>query len=408
MTLKWAAGGGRIGRRAVALGTAAGLALAIAAPGALAQDAIRVGGMVSITGGGAAIGTTARMGWDLAVKEINAAGGILGRQVEFVLADTQTDPTHAVGEARRLIENEGIAAMVGPVTSQEVIPVTAVTTEKGIAQFTTAASTTITPAVAPYHFSNSPTGLNQMIANIDYAIDVMGAMKIALITDNGGMSKAAASEIVDYMTGRGHAPVIVQEFAFRAEDMTPQLFSMREAGADAVLIIGSLVDDFRTFLRNRDEIGWTVPVLGNLTLSNYAAGIARDLGPEVFEGVLSVQFTGMTYCPGEPEGTSMFARFADRARAEYPDIDRVGGPSAISPYYIEPLILKAAAEGAGSLDGAAIAAWMVANAGSIENMLGTFAASDTSHFLPSADAMAVVRNAFAPRPDGLVERVVCN
>ncbi|MCL4186243.1 MAG: ABC transporter substrate-binding protein [Rhodobacteraceae bacterium] len=408
MTLERAARGGRIGRRALTLGAATGLALAVAVPGGWAQEAIRMGGMVSVTGGGAAIGTTARMGWELAIKEINAAGGIMGRPVEFVLADTQTDPTHAVSEARRLIENEGVQAMVGPVTSQEVIPVTAVTTEKGIAQVTTAASTTITPEVAPYHFSNSPTGLNQMIANIDYAIDVMGAQKIALITDNGGMSKAAASEIVEYMTGRGHAPVIVQEFAFRAEDMTPQLFSMREAGADAVLIIGSLVDDVRTFLRNRDEIGWGVPVLGSLTLTNYAVGVARDLGPEVFEGVLSVQFRGMTYCPGEPEGTSMFAQFAARARAEYPDIDRVGGPSAISPYYIEPLILKAAIEGAGSLEGAAVAAWIVANAGSIENMLGTFAASDTSHFLPSSDAMAVVKNAYAPRADGLVERVVCD
>lgn len=363
--------------------------------------------MVSITGGGAVIGTTARMGWDLAVKEINAAGGIMGRPVAFVLADTQTDPTHAVSEARRLIENEGIEAMVGPVTSQEVIPVTAVTTEKGIAQFTTAASTTITPQVAPFHFSNSPTGLNQMIANVDYAITVMGAQKIALITDNGGMSKAAASEIAEYMTGRGHAPVIVQEFAFRTEDMTPQLFSMREAGADAVLIIGSLADDFRTFLRNRDEIGWDVPVLGSLTLTNYAVGIARDLGTEVFDGVMSVQFTGMTYCPGDAEGTSMFARFVARARAEYPDIDKAGGPAAITPYYVEPFILKAAVEGAGSLEGAAVAAWVEANAGSIENMLGTFAASGTSHFLPSSDAMAVVRNAYAPRADGLVERVVC-
>jgi ABC-type branched-subunit amino acid transport system substrate-binding protein len=297
--------------------------------------------------------------------------------------------------------------MVGPVTSQETIPVTAVNTEFNIAQITTAASPTLTPEAAPYHFSNSPTGLNQMIANITYAIEVLGAQHIALISDNGGMSQAAAAEIAAYMTDLGHPLVTVQEFAFRAEDMTPQLFSMRQAGADAVLLINSLVDDTRKLLQNREEIGWDVPVLASLTTTNYAVGIARDIGVEAFEGVVSVQFSGMTYCPGDEIGSSAFARFAARATAAYPDIASVGGPSGIAPFYVEPLILAQAINGAGTTDGAAVAAWIEANAASIDNMLGTFGASSESHFLPSADAMVVVQNAFSQREDGLVERAQC-
>lgn len=125
-----------------------------------------------------------------------------------------------------------------------------------------------------------------MIANITYAIEVLGAQHIALISDNGGMSQAAAAEIAAYMTDLGHPLVTVQEFAFRAEDMTPQLFSMRQAGADAVLLINSLVDDTRKLLQNREEIGWDVPVLASLTTTNYAVGIARDIGVEAFEGVV--------------------------------------------------------------------------------------------------------------------------
>lgn len=392
------------------LAVTASAVLALAANGALAQSAepFQMGALVSITGGGAAIGTAASMGWELAVAEINAAGGIMGRQVVLTIADTATDPTHAVSEARRLIENIGVLGFVGPVTSQETIPVTAVTTEAGLAQITTAASPTLTPELAPYHFSNSPTGLNQMIANITYAIEVLGAENIALISDNGGMSQAAAAEIGAYMESLGHPLVAVQEFAFRTEDVTPQLFSLREAGADAVLLINSLVDDTRRLLQNRDEIGWDVPVLASLTLTNYAVGIARDLGPEVFEGVMSVQFSGMTYCPGDEVGSSAFAQYAARATAAYPDIANVGGPSGIAPFYVEPLILAQAIEGAGSTDGAAVAAWIEANAASIENMLGTFGATSTSHFLPSADAMVVVQNPYEQREDGLVQRMVCN
>ncbi|WP_010141992.1 ABC transporter substrate-binding protein [Oceanicola sp. S124] len=369
---------------------------------------LQLGAIVSITGGGAAIGTTATMGWELAVKEINEAGGIMGRQVELTIADSETDPTHGVSEARRLIDNVGIEALVGPVTSQETIPVTTVTGEAGILQITTAASATLTPEAAPYHFSNSPTGLNQMIANIKYAVEVLGAEQIALITDNGGMSQAAAAEIAAYMEELGTPLVAVQEFAFRTEDMTPQLFSLRKAGADAVLLINSLVDDTRRFLQNRDEIGWDVPVLGSLTVSNYAVGIANDLGEEVFDNVLSVQFSGMTYCPGDAVGESAFAKFAAAATEAYPDIASVGGPSGIAPYYVEPWIVAHAMEAAGTTDGATVAKWIEENSASIPNMLGTFGASTETHFLPSADAMVVVKNAYLQREDGLVERAQCD
>jgi ABC-type branched-subunit amino acid transport system substrate-binding protein len=394
-------------RNYTAIGTAI---VALSTGAALAQDQepFQMGAIVSITGGGAAIGTAASMGWELAVEEINEAGGIMGRPVELTIADSETDPTHAVSEARRLIENVGIGGMVGPVTSQETIPVTTVLTEAGVAQITTAASPTLTPDLAPYHFSNSPTGLNQMIANINYAIDVLGAENIALISDNGGMSQAAAAEIAAYMEELGTPLVEVQEFAFRAEDMTPQIFSMRQSGADAILLINSLVDDTRRFLQNREEIGWYVPVLGSLTLTNYAVGIANDLGEEVFEDVVSVQFSGMTYCEGDPIGESAFAQYAARATEAYPDIASVGGPSGIAPFYVEPLILAQAIEGAGTTDGAEVAAWIEANAAEIENMLGTFGADSSNHFLPSADAMVVVRNPFSQREDGLVERIQCD
>lgn len=390
------------------LGLCAVMAFGLASAQAGAQEPLKLGGMVSLTGNGASIGKVAEIGWRMAVEDINAQGGIAGRPVEFILADTLTDPTHALGEARRLIENVGIEAMVGPVTSQEVIPVTAVTTAANLPQITAASSATLTPQAAPYHFSNSPTGLAQMVPNIDYAIDVLGLTKLAIISDNGGMSKDAVAEMIRYLKSRELEPVEVQEFAFRTEDMTPQLFSLRSSGAEAVLIINSLGDDARKFLQNRDEIGWGVPVFGSLTMTNFSVGNAKILGQEAFEGVNSVQFVGMTYCAGDPVGASAYARFDKRAKETVSDLERLGGSSSIIPYYIEPFIVKAAIEGAGSTDGDKVAAWIEANAASMDNMLGTFSASSETHFLPSSKTLVVVKNAFAPREDGLTERARCD
>lgn len=385
----------------------AGTALAALPVVALGQESIRLGGIASMSGAGTTVGNVARLGWQVAVEEINAAGGIDGKQVELVLGDSQTDPTHGVSEVRRLIGNQGIVALVGPITSQETIPIATVTTEANIAQISTAASPDLTPQAAPYHFSNSPTGLNQMIPAIRHAIEVLGTKKIAIISDNGGMSKAAVSEMTDYMTEQGAPPVIVQEFAFKSEDMTPQIFSMRSSGAEAVLLINSIGDDARKFLQNVDEIGWDVPVLGNLTTSNYAVGNARILGEEAFEDVYGVQFVGMTFCPGDPVGESPFAKFAALAAEKVPDLEKLGGAAALAPFYVEPWILKHAIEGADSTEGKAVAAWIEANAATMPNVLGELHADQTTHFLPSERALAVVKSPHVHREDGLVERAQC-
>lgn len=393
-------------RRVTLLASTAAAVLALGGA-AFAQDTIKMGGIMSMTGGGASIGVNADLAWKMAVAEINAAGGILGKQVEFILADTATDPTHGVSEVRRLIENEGIVLLVGPATSQETIPITAVTTEKKLIQLSTAASTQLTPEFAPYHFSDSVTGLNQMRAGIDYALDVLGLKKLGLISDNGGMSKAAVTEIVDYMKSRGVEPVIVQEFPFRTEDMTPQLFSMRSAGAEAILLINSIGDDSRKLLENRLDIGWDVPVLASQTMTNYAVGNAEILGAEAFNDVYSAQFVGMTYCPGDAVGESTFAKFAARAHEQIPDLDRMGGAAALNPYYIQPLILAAAANGAGTTDGDAMKAWLEANASQISVQTGALEASGTNHFLPAPESIVVVKEPHLVREDGLVQRAAC-
>ncbi|MDI6028551.1 ABC transporter substrate-binding protein [Corticibacterium sp. UT-5YL-CI-8] len=380
---------------------------AVAVPGAHAEDTIKMGGIVSLTGGGASIGAVAEQAWRMAVDEINESGGILGKKVELVLADTATDPTHAVSELRRLIENEKIQLLVGPATSQETIPLVAVTNEKKVAQVSTAASTQLTPEFAPYHFSDSVTGLNQMRPNVDYAIDVLKLSKMALISDNGGMSKAAVSEILAYMKSRNVEPVIVQEFPFRAEDMTPQLFSMRSAGAEAILLINSIGDDSRKLLENRADIGWEVPVLSGQTMSNYAVGNAKTIGEDAFEGVYSTQFVGMTYCPGDPVGESEFAKFAARAVERVKDLERMGGAPSLNPYYIQPFILAAAANGAGTTESEALSKWLQQNADKVKVQIGELQASDKSHFLPAPSSIKVVKNPYALREDGLVERADC-
>lgn len=394
--------------RRLALGIVSTAAVALSVGTALAQDTFKMGGIMSVTGGGASIGRSSTEAWKLAVEAINANGGILGKQVEFVLADTMTDPTHGVSEARRLVTNEKVQALVGPATSQEAIPIVGVTTEGKVMQVSTAASSQLTPEVGPYHFSTSVTAANQMIPNIDYVVDKLGLKKLAILSDNGGMSKAGVADIGVYLKEKkGIEPVAVQEFAFRTEDMTPQLLSLRSAGAEAILFVSSLGDDARKVLENKLDIGWDAPLLANQTMTNYAVGNVAVVGEEAFENVYSTQFIGMTYCPSDAVGSSPFAKFVATAKEKVKDLEKMGGASALTPYYIQPLIVAAAINGAGSAEGDKVKAWLEANADKVDLIIGPVAASDKNHFLPAPTAIKVVKNAYKVREDGLVERADC-
>ena len=379
----------------------------LGAGSARAEDTIKIGGLVSVTGGAASIGKIAETAWNLAINEINASGGVLGKKLELVMADTMTDPTHALNEARRLVDSEKVVAILGPATSQETAPTLAVTTAGKVTQITTAASSQITVQMAPYHFTTSPRGANQLIPSIDYALQTLKVSKIGLISDNGGAAKSAIADIVPYMKDKGVEPSGIQEFAFRTEDMTPQLLGLRSSGAEVVVLINSTGDDARKFLENRMDIGWDVPVIASPAMTTTAVGNAAVIGHEPFEGVYSLQFVGLTYCNGDPLGQSLFAQYTKRAKAAIPDLERIGGPASLQLYYIQPYLLAAAINGSGKTDGPSLTAWLENNVQTVDTIIGKLSASASNHFLPPASSLKVVKNPDQPREDGLVERMDC-
>jgi urea transport system substrate-binding protein len=93
-----------------------------------AADPIKIGAVLPFSGGVELYGAQAKLGLDLAAADINAAGGILGRPVEIVYRDDGTRPNIAAEAAREVVEDDGVLAVVGPITSQNldaIVPVLA-------------------------------------------------------------------------------------------------------------------------------------------------------------------------------------------------------------------------------------------------------------------------------------------
>lgn len=96
---------------------ATALALTVTLAGARAEDTIKIGGLLETSGAVASLGQPGLEGALLAIDQINAKGGVRGRKLEFVNVNTESDNTRAVTAAKRLIQQDDIAALVGPMNS---------------------------------------------------------------------------------------------------------------------------------------------------------------------------------------------------------------------------------------------------------------------------------------------------
>src|SRR5436190_271992 len=121
-------------RQALKSAAAAVAAAGIAKPAIAQKNPIRIGYLPALTGPSSSTGIGINRGVDLAVKEINAAGGVNGRKIELITRDTQSDPTKAVNGAAELTRSEKVQIIFGPVNSGEALAVTPMLAKSGVPQ----------------------------------------------------------------------------------------------------------------------------------------------------------------------------------------------------------------------------------------------------------------------------------
>src|SRR5580704_16804670 len=182
----------------------------LAKPAIAAKDPIPVGYLPALTGPSSSTGVGINRGIQLAVQEINAAGGIDGRQLELITRDTQSDPTKAVNGAAELTRGQKVSVVFGPVNSGEslaVVPLLARTNTPQIHPCWVDALTD--PQKYPMCFRNAPT--NQQIGSAAnrYVMDVLKRKKVAVISDTTGYGTASVNAYAPMLKAKG-AEVVYQ------------------------------------------------------------------------------------------------------------------------------------------------------------------------------------------------------
>jgi branched-chain amino acid transport system substrate-binding protein len=255
-------------RQALASGAAV-LATTIAKPAIAAKDPIPLGYLPALTGPSSSTGIGINRGIQLAVQEINAGGGIDGRQLELITRDTQSDPTKAVNGAAELTRGQKVSCVFGPVNSGESLAVVPLLARTNTPQVHPCWVDTLTdPQKYPMCFRNAPT--NQQIGGAAnrYVTEVLKKKKVAVISDTTGYGTASVNAYVPMLKEKG-AEVVYQGNVDAANpDLKPELLRMQSAGAEAIMPWSVNAGFLSRIINTRGQMGWDVPIVGQTTLGS--------------------------------------------------------------------------------------------------------------------------------------------
>jgi len=240
-------------RRLMQLAVAASVLPATAAK---AADPLKIGVLVPLTGATAADGARLLKAHELAVEEINEAGGIRGldgAKVELLVADTQSKPEVGRSEAERLISRGGATVLMGAWTSAVTIPSMQVAERYRTPYIVTSAVTdSITEQKLQFVFRISPKGSWAAKDVIDF-IDFLRKKgttidKVALAYEDGPFGQTVSKGYKAGLPAKGIAIVAEETFRTGSPDLSTQAAKLKASAADLLLIV-SYVDDESVLLR---------------------------------------------------------------------------------------------------------------------------------------------------------------
>jgi branched-chain amino acid transport system substrate-binding protein len=262
----------RIGPAAVkTFAIAAAFLSSFVLPSAFAAEPIRIGHVAALSGASAQSGEAITRGLALAIDEINAKGGLLGgRMLELIQRDDESVPPKGLIAARELIFKEKVDAIFGGIdtpVSLAIVPL--VNKEKKIFMGVWAAGTGITRNGANPNYVFRVSAVDDLVdvKLLKYANQKFGAKKAGLMLINNpwgesnerGLIAASKADPTVQIAGVG-------KFENNDVDMVPQLARLKDAGADAIILVVNTPPGAQ-MMKSRERMGWKVPVISHWGIS---------------------------------------------------------------------------------------------------------------------------------------------
>jgi branched-chain amino acid transport system substrate-binding protein len=286
---------------------AAALAAAFGMAGsALAQSTVYIPAILELSGAGAVSGTNFRDGMLLAIDEINAKGGLLGRKIDTPLLDTQSDAGISRAQLQKVLDNNPYVVL-GPVFSGSVLVDMALTQQAEIPEIVGGEAAAITQKSDPYVFRTSFGQQFSMPKIANYIRDGVKAKTVAILWVNNDFGKGGRDNFIKEMAARDIKVVADVSTESGQADFSADVVKIKGANADAIFVYLNEEESAR-FLREAKKQGITAPLIGETTLLGQKV---IDLAQGAAEGVRG--HVGLTVDAPVPA----VQQFADRFKKRF-------------------------------------------------------------------------------------------
>lgn len=301
-------------------------------------ETIKIGGMAPLTGALAIYGVTTTNGAELAVKEINENGGVLGKKIEYVMLDTKGDSTEAVMAYNKLVD-EKVAGIIGEVTSKPTLAVAEVAVQDNMPLITPTGTqvdiTEVGPNIFRVCFTNPYQGKVLAITSKER----LGANTVTVMLNNSSdYSDGIAKAFIEESEKLGMKVMGVEGYSDGDKDFRPQLTKLAAMNPD-VILIPEYYEQAALIATQAREVGVKSIFVG----SDGWDGIAKTLDQSAYAAIENSYFTNHFSMEDQSEKIQDFLKDYREAYKEDPSAFSALGYDAV-------YMMKSAIEKAGSTD----------------------------------------------------------
>jgi branched-chain amino acid transport system substrate-binding protein len=303
-----------------------------------AQQTIKIANIVELSGPGTTAGTLFKNGVELAIKEINESGGILGKKIESYTVDTQTNPGVAKGLTQKAVD-DNVFAIFGPVFSGSIMVSMAESRRGEVPNFTGGEAAAVTQQGNPYVFRTA-FGQSTSFPKLAKFINTK-AKTLAVIYVNNDFGKGGRDTLNKLLAG-GPTQIVADISTDAGQvDFSAAVLRAKQSNADAIFAYTNEEESAR-LLRELKKQGWNKPIIGETTLVGQKV---IELAGDAANG--AVAHVGLTVDAPIPE----MLKFKAKYYQAYGSISDHNGIKGYTGVYV----LKAAIEKVGKLDRKAVA-----------------------------------------------------
>ncbi|MCX6955992.1 MAG: ABC transporter substrate-binding protein [Verrucomicrobia bacterium] len=232
------------------------------ATAALAQDPIKLGEFASLTGKEAVFGQNATKGTQLAIEEVNAAGGVLGRKLELVTEDNQSKPGESATVVKKLISRDKVSIVLGEITSGRTLEAAPICQNARIPLVSPGATASEVTTKGNYIFRVCFIDEFQGTVMAKFARDTLKLNRVAILSSvSSAQSVGLAKHFRERFTSGGGTIAAEPKYGEGDKDFRAQLTAIKASGADGVFVPGYYAEAALICKQARD-LGLTVPLMG--------------------------------------------------------------------------------------------------------------------------------------------------